>query len=138
MANDKIVVRFIIEVMGRPKEVVQKTLEKVCSFIEERHKIVSKEISDVSIVENSNLLSAFLEVEFEVRNFEELFLAILDFGPTVVEIIEPSKIVIDAGELQAVISDLITKLHNMSNKIQTLHTENIKLKRLLSSKSDNK
>ena len=132
-----IITRFIIEVMGKPPEMVKKTLEQVAKFIEERHDVIKKDISDVERVEKSEIYSGFLEIEFEVKSFEELFLAVVDFGPTVVEIIEPTKITVEASELQGALSDLIAKLHKMSKQMQLIHAENIKLKRMLST-SDKK
>jgi len=123
------ITRFIIEVMGKPESIVEKTLKEVVKSVGERYKIVHTEYSDVEKVEKSTIFSAFVELEFEVKNFEELFLAVIDFGPTVVEVIEPSEVKVTNTELQAALSDLVSKLHLMSKAIQTLKVENFNLKK---------
>jgi len=123
------ITRFIIEVMGKPESIVEKTLKEVVKSVGGRYKIVHTEYSDVEKVEKSTLFSAFVELEFEVKNFEELFLAVIDFGPTVVEVIEPSEVKVTNTELQAALSDLVSKLHLMSKAIQTLKVENFNLKK---------
>jgi hypothetical protein len=125
------ITRFIIEVLGRPEQVVIKTLEKVVETIKQRYEVLNKDYSKADKIKGSDILSAFVEVEFKVKNFEELFLAVLDFGPTVVEILEPSEINVKSSELQAALSDLVTKIHLMSKAIQSLNVNNLKLKKKL-------
>jgi len=119
--------RFIIEVMGRPEEVVKQTLKSVVDSLDKRHKVNNSEYSDVEKVEGADLLSGFVEVEFTVDNFEQAFLALLDYGPTVAEVIKPDKVNLNASELQNVFAEVITKLNTMSKTIQVLKVENFKL-----------
>jgi hypothetical protein len=120
--------RFIIEVMGKPKEIVEETLKKVAESIEDRYEVINKELSELKLLDGSDIFSAFVEIEFKTNSFEDFFLAVIDFGPTVVEILEPSEISIPNSELQAVISDLISKLNLMSKAIQALKINNLKQK----------
>ncbi len=122
------IIRFIIEIIARPKEMVDKTLREVVKVINSRYKVVNEDYSDVELVPNSSLFSGFVEVEFKVKNFEELFDAMLDFGPTIVEVVEPNEIKISSAELQASLSDLLNKIHEMSKIINALKIENLKLK----------
>ncbi len=122
------IIRFIIEIIARPKEMVDKTLREVVKVINSRYKVLNEDYSDIELVPNSSLFSGFVEVEFKVKSFEELFDAILDFGPTIVEIVEPSEIKISSAELQASLSDLLNKIHEMSKIINALKIENLRLK----------
>jgi len=119
--------RFIIEVMGRPEEVVKQTLKGVVNSLNKRYKVNNSEISDIEKIEGADLLSGFVEVEFSVDNFEQGFLALLDYGPTVAEVIKPDKVNLNASELQNVFAEVITKLNTMSKAIQALKVENFKL-----------
>ncbi len=123
--------RLMIEVLGKPKEILIKTLEKVVSTIEERYKLLHSEIMKPKKVKNSDLFSAVLEVEVDFDNFEDLFLCILDFGPTFVEILSPKEFTIKAVEVQNAIADLITKLHLLSKKIEHLTLENLHYKKVV-------
>lgn len=122
------IARFIIEIMARPESIVQATLKKVVDSVKERYKVVRTHYSKTEKVKDSDLYSAFTEFDFEAKKFEDLFAAILDYGPTVVEIIEPKKIDVDRSELQSSVADLIAKIHFMSQTIQMLQLENMQLK----------
>lgn len=122
------IARFIIEVIGRPEELVIKTLDEIIKSISERYRIENKEVSKPETIGQENLLSGFTELDIEFKNFEDLFLAIIDYGPTVVEIIEPKEIKIKSAELQSALAELVNKIHELSKTVQALKIENIKLK----------
>lgn len=121
--------RFIIEVMGKPGKLVTETLKKTVSFLKERYEVLSEDYSEPKMIDKGDLFTAFVEIEFKVESFEDLFLAIIDFGPTVVEIIEPSEVVVTDTELQAALTELVRKVHLLSKGIRALKIENIKLKK---------
>jgi len=122
------IIRFTIEVMGKPPEMVDKTLRQVVKSFGERYKIVHEDYSEIKQIEKSSLFSGFVEIEFEVENFEKLFAAVIDYGPTIVEVVEPSEIKVRNIELQSALSDLVAKFHQFSKAIQYLKVENMKLK----------
>ncbi len=130
------IIRFTIEVMGKPEEIVDRTLKQVVSSFGERYKIVHEDYSKIKKVEGSALFSGFVEIEFEVENFEKLFAAVIDYGPVVVEVVEPPEIKVSDTELQSALSDLVAKFHQFSKAIQYLKVENMKLKEQLSRQSD--
>jgi len=135
-----VVARFMIELTGRPKEVVSQGLGKLSATFEERYKVRHKELSEPELIKGTTLYSAFIEIEFETKNFSEFFSAMLDFGPTVVEILSPKEINIKRDELQDVSTDLMNKIHELSKFIQDLSIENMTLKqqKQLSPKSNKK
>ena len=121
--------RLMIEVLGKPKEILLKTLEKVVLTINERYKVLYKEVMKPKKIKNSEMFSTVLEVEVRFNNFEDLFSCILDFGPTFIEILEPDEITIKSIEIQNTLSDLVGKLHDMSRIIERLTVENLLLKK---------
>lgn len=115
--------------MGRPEAVVEQTLKKVVESVAERHKIIHTDYSAAEKIDKSDLFSAFVEFEFEVDDFEQLFSAVIDYGPACIEVIEPNEIKIKCSALQGALSDLVAKIHKMSQAIQILQVENMKLKK---------
>jgi hypothetical protein len=120
--------RLMIEVLGKPKEVLVKTLDKVVETINERYKVMHKEVMKPKKIKNTDMYSTILEIEVSFNKFEDLFSCVLDFGPTFVEILEPKEIVMRGIEVQNALSDLISKLHVMSKLIERLTIENMQLK----------
>lgn len=121
--------RLMIEVLGKPKDILLETLDKVVLTINERYKVLHKEIMKPKKVKNTEMFLTVLEVEVGFNNFEDLFSCILDFGPTCIEILEPDEIIIKSIEIQNILSDLIGKLHDMSKIIEKLTVENILLQK---------
>ncbi|MBD3312116.1 hypothetical protein GF352_01520 [archaeon] len=126
---ENLTTRFIIEIMGKPGKLVTETLKKTVSFLKERYEVLSEDYSEPEMVDDADLFTAFVEIEFKVKGFEDLFLAIIDFGPTVVEIIEPSEVVVTDTELQAALTELVRKVHLLSKGLRVLKIENHKLKK---------
>ena len=123
------IIRFIIEIMGKPPSIIEKTLRGVVDSFSNRYEVVSTDYSEAEEVKASSLFSAFVEIEFKVKDFEGLFSAVIDYGPTIIEVIEPSMINVSSTELQASLSDLVSKFHSMSKALQMLKLENLKLKK---------
>ena len=51
------------------------------------------------------------EVEFAVKDFETLIQAVIEYGPSAVEMLEPTRLNISAGEAQNVINTVAQMMH---------------------------
>jgi len=69
------------------------------------------------------MFTSHVEFEAEVPNFNDLMAFCLNFGPSVVEILEPSYIHLTAGEMQDMLSDLISKIQIMDKEIKVLSAQ---------------
>ncbi len=110
---------------GRPSEHLIKSLEKHIGVLREIKDIEVHEIKisepKVIPVQNENqsppqekspeMFTAFVECEFEVPNFARLSDTMFDFMPSSVEVIEPSKIYLEATEATDLLNNISGRMH---------------------------
>ena len=124
----KIVVRITAEVLGAPKEHVDKTLQVVLDKLpteEGVNVVASKKYETKEVEGNEKLWSTFAEVEFEAESFKKVLDVCYDYMPSTIEILEPAGMDIDCRDLADFMNDYLTKLHKYSMVLKKLQTENI-------------
>jgi hypothetical protein len=109
-----LVVKAICELLGSPKEHIEKTMELLVKKARELKKtdILKAKVYETREQENS-LFSSFVEFEILFHNMESLMGFCFDFMPSSVEIVEPEKISIESRILSSWINELQAKLHNV-------------------------
>ena len=116
----KVLARVIIEILGAPKEHIEKTLKE---YIESLKKDGKMEIVKEDIVpakEQDKLFSAFAELDIRFANANKLIDFCFDSMPSSVEILEPEKIEMDSAALATTLNDMQSKLHHSDMIIKTL------------------
>lgn len=123
--------RFIIEVMGKPKEMVTKALKDITSEMKKDGHKIEKDTYSKPKKSGKHFFSAFTEFEIIFEHLEDFIGAILDYMPITVEILEPDKADIEIGPLQEIINDLTSRLDNFDKQIRMLQATNVILQRKL-------
>jgi hypothetical protein len=132
MADEKpIRARFIIEVMGKPKEMVTKALKDIIKELKEDGKKIEKESYSKPKKSGKVFFTSFVEFEIICDNLDDFLGVIIDYIPINVEIIEPDIASIGIGPLQEIVNDLTSKLDNLDKQIKMLQASNIILQRKL-------
>ncbi|MDD5086480.1 MAG: hypothetical protein PHV16_01880 [Candidatus Nanoarchaeia archaeon] len=110
----KILVRAIVEIVGKPKEHVENSLKVVVEKIKEGKdlKIIDEKIFDAEPYEK--MFSAFVELELLLNNIDSLIGFCFDYMPSSLEIVEPEKMKFNSNELAAVLNDMVGKLQNIN------------------------
>lgn len=122
MANDKIKARIILEMLGRPKEHLVDTMQKLIEAlakekglvisqkeVHEPKKMEDKTTSELS--EDKQLFTTFAEVDIEVDDLVVLMSIIFRYMPSHAEIVSPESINLNNFNLNIIINDLATRLH---------------------------
>ena len=127
----KILARAIIEVMGKPKEHVEKILGAVVQKAREYRDIEVKNVdkADAEQQKDAELWSAFAELEILVNGIPRLFGFCLDFMPSSIEILEPDSFSIQAKDFSDLTVDLLERLNNLTILSQKLRGESTFLKK---------
>ncbi len=126
---EKIRVRFIFEILGRPPEHVIISLEEFIKKFGEIKgvEIISKKIHEPKEVEDESakgLFATFAEVEAFVSDLNILFGIIFHMLPSNIEVIRPTEISIDNVDLSMLLSELAIKMHKYDEAAKTLVLEN--------------
>lgn len=131
MADKEIKVRVIIEVVGMPIEHVRETLNTLIEKIKEDKDLFleKQEIFEPIELPDLKMFSAFVEADIKFTNIEKLIGFCFDFTPSSVEVLEPLSFIFDARFLNAMLNDMVTKLHRYTMLIRNLDAEYALLKR---------
>tara|TARA_Y100000034_G_scaffold123397_1_gene170088 strand:- start:593 stop:994 length:402 start_codon:yes stop_codon:yes gene_type:complete len=103
--------KSIIEIVGKPKEHITQTMQKVVELIEsnEKFSLTDKKIAETKEVKG--LWSTFGEFEIDFSKFEDIGTFCFEFMPSSLEIISPEELKIDSKEVEEFTNDVLAKLH---------------------------
>ncbi len=139
MKGQKLIVRVIIEIIGAPKEHVDETLKDVEEHLKQQSdmKVIKSNFFKAEQMKDKPFFSAFLEDEIEFKDFDKLSGFIFDFMPSSIEILEPYIFEVPVSDLNAMLNDLIAKLHQYDMVIKNLRAENMLMAREFENKNMN-
>jgi len=121
-----IVTRITVEVLGSPKEHVEKALVDVITKIKSEKQVEVQKVNAYEAKEMDNKLwSTFADIEFETKNIKKLMDVCYDFMPSNIEILEPIGMEIETIDVQDLLNDVLTRLHKYNMVLRKLQTENI-------------
>jgi len=123
--------RIIIEVLGKPKEHIEKALHEYVKKIknDENLVVLAEDFSDAA--EQKGLYSIFVELEMIIKGVSNLVGFCFDYMPSSVEIIKPDHLSMTNLDISNIINDLQAKLHNVDMVTKQLRSENDLLKKNL-------
>lgn len=116
-------IRIIIEVLGTPKEHLEKTMILLSESIEKKYEVLIKNIHE-PVKHSEKFFSSFIELELIVENMSEIIGLVIDYQPSSIEVVEPETITDSAQNLTFVINDLISKIHKFDMQTKILLAKN--------------
>jgi len=120
----KVIVRFIIEIGGKPVENVDKALNLVLNKLKDekkKFKVLDSHLESPELDDKTTLYMGFIEVSVKFKDTSEILAFILDYTPTSVEIEEPETIELNAQDFTGILNDMSTSVLNLNNKIRQLN-----------------
>ncbi len=121
--------KLIIEMLGSPKEHLEKTLKDYVDSLEKDKNIrmVSKDIAEPTPTEQ--LFSAFAELEIEFKDAAKLIDFCFEAMPSSVEIIKPDMLSTESTSLSSLLNDLLARLHVVDMQMKKLSAQSSILER---------
>jgi len=111
---EKVRAILIIEIAGRPAEVVSEALKQHSGKLKNVKgvKVFSEKFSEPKRLESEQeFYTAFSEIEIETESFAKLIELIFEFMPSSVEIFEPAEVLFNAQEATIFANNLASRLH---------------------------
>jgi len=112
---------MMIEVVATTTEAAKDALEKHVEKLEKEKKsiVYSKRYHDAekitaNFANASEAYSLVVELELVAADFDQMFFIVLNYAPSSIEIMEPAKYVLDAGEAQGVLNGLSDIMHRFA------------------------
>ena len=115
-------VRTIIELVGKPKEHIEKTLKDYIKQIKDKYLVTSDVFEKAE--EKDNFFTAFAELEILMKNTEEIIFFAFDYMPASIEILEPEDLILKNNELSGFMNDLLVRLHGLNTGLITARKNN--------------
>jgi hypothetical protein len=125
--------RFVVEAMGSPADLVVKTLEEIVKAIKNTYTVIGSHISKPEKA-GEQFHTAFIEVTIEFKNIEAFFEFMMNYTPSFVEVLEPYKLELSAGELESISNNVMTKIHQYDKSLKSVSSVNRILTRKLEEK----
>jgi len=137
----KITARMILEIVGKPKEHLIETLEKISKEIgeEEGVEMQEKKIHEPEVMKDQEgLFVTFAEIEITVDNPLSLATLMFKYMPSHIEVIEPEKLNITNGGYSDILNELVRRLHGYDELARVFEIEKNILENQIKKLSDKK
>ncbi|MBI4143632.1 hypothetical protein HY486_00090 [Candidatus Woesearchaeota archaeon] len=121
MEAQKVRVRAILEILGAPKEHVERSLKEYVVAIRKVHSI-EKEVHHPA-EQKENMFSAFCELEIVFKDPLELLDFCFESMPSSVEIIEPEFLRMSTSDMTDFLNDLQARLHFADMTVKNLKAQ---------------
>jgi hypothetical protein len=118
----------ILEILGKPKEHVEKTIKEYVQKLkeEDNYMVISEKFSDTK--EKDKMFTTFVELEMVAKGMEPLVDFCFTYMPSSLDISKPEKFNLPNNFISGMMNDLQAKLHNVDMVAKKLRTENDFLK----------
>ena len=118
-------INVIFEVVGNPKEHVEKTIKLVTDRIKEEKGLIfiSEEYGEPEDA-GDNMWGTYCEAEILLKGLDKIAWIAFNFSPASIEIKAPTKIELKDKTLTDFIGDLIARIHEDNTKTMQLTSEN--------------
>ncbi len=130
--SEMIKCRAMIEVLGKPKEHVEQALNGYIERIrgDKNYQVFKSEVYDSEEKEDGFWVT-FGELEFSAKDIPIVIGFCFDYMPSVIEILEPTSLVMRDVDISTFINDLQAKLHQVDMIAKQEKSEKIYLKQNL-------
>lgn len=120
--------KIIIEVLGKPKEHVEKTIRNYVDKIKNDSSfiVLNSEFADAK--EKEELWAMFVELEMVIKGIPKLIAFCFDYMPSSIEILKPEEFSMKKSTVEDLLNDLQARLHNVDMVIKQQKNESEFLK----------
>lgn len=121
-----ILFRAVIEVLGKPKEHVEEAFQSYIKDLkaDKRYKIVTEDYAEIKKQEQEEMWSTFAELEIKAAKLDDLIFFCFNYMPSMIEIVEPSELMVSDVDFSKVLNDLQAKLHHLGIITKQMKAEN--------------
>jgi len=116
--------KVIIEILGKPKEHVEKTLRMYVDKIKDDSDLIILNSEFSEAVEKEKLWATFVELDMIIKGIPKLIAFCFDYMPSSIEISKPEEFVMRKSSVEDLINDLQARLHDVDMTVKRQKNEN--------------
>ena len=121
--------KVIIEVLGKPKEHVEKSIRLYVDKIKEDSDLILLKSDFADCEEKDGFWATFVELEMVVKGIRKLIAFCFDYMPSSVQVLKPESYNLSRAMIEDFANDLQARLHQVDMIIKQLKNENDFLKK---------
>lgn len=125
--KQKIIIRTIIELLGKPKDHVEKTIKLLVAKLKGEKGIIIKNEFISESISQEELFSIYTELELEFESIELLSPFVFNYMPSLIEILEPEEIKLTARDFTNYLTDLQLRLHQIDGTLKLANQEKMNM-----------
>ncbi|MBU0958102.1 MAG: hypothetical protein KKF56_04825 [Nanoarchaeota archaeon] len=125
MTDEKYECSMIFEMIGKPKEHIEKTMGEFMESLgsEKGVEIKEKNIAEVKPYKDSDLFSTFADVNLECNDVNVVVMILFKYMPSHIEVVKPTSLRIDNFSLNNLFNDVMKRLHQYDEIAKTVTFE---------------
>jgi len=116
--------KTIIEILGKPKDHVEKTLRMYTDKIKNDSDLIVLNTEFAKAEEKEKLWSTFAEMEMVVKGIPKLIAFCFDYMPSSVQILKPEELSLKRATIEDFANDLQARLHQVDMIVKNQKNEN--------------
>tara|TARA_Y100000310_G_C20527794_1_gene736945 strand:- start:530 stop:1015 length:486 start_codon:yes stop_codon:yes gene_type:complete len=144
--EDKIIVSFIIEILGRPKEHLEESLKNVVKKLNDEKgvRIIESKIHEPRLLEQkpeqginevkdkvekagmtteNEIYTMFAEVEAELDDLNSLLVVSFNYMPSNIEISHPENFILKNVDIGSILTNTILRLHRYDELVKKISVD---------------
>lgn len=124
--NTKINAEIIVEVLGRPKEHLVKTLEGLIDQMDKEKgvKVEGKKIHEPNPVKDKDdFFSSYAQIELELEEMIHLILILFKYMPSNIEVTYPEKVLLKNMDMSEMFNEITRRLHKYDEVARIMEAE---------------
>ena len=129
--------KIIIEVLGKPKEHIEKTIRTYVDKIKDDSNLIVLKSEFADAQEKGDLWATFVELELIIKGIPKLIAFCFDYMPSSVEILKPEEFSMKKSTVEDLLNDLQARLHQVDMIVKQQKIENEFLKHNLNKSASN-
>src|SRR3989338_9200270 len=129
--------KIIIEILGKPKEHVEKTIRDYVETIKKDSGFIVMNSDFADAQEKDGLWAAFVELDMVIKGLPKLIAFCFDYMPSSVEISKPEELIVQKSTVENLINDLQARLHTVDMVVKKQKNENDFLRHNLAKAAQN-
>jgi len=121
--------KIILEVLGKPKEHVEKALNMYVDKIKNDSDLIVLKTEFAEPKEKEKLWTTFVELEMVVKGMHNLIAFCFDYMPSSIQILKPEEFSLNRSVIEDFMNDLQARLHQVDMVVKNEKNENNFLKK---------
>ncbi|MBI2102794.1 hypothetical protein HYT55_03065 [Candidatus Woesearchaeota archaeon] len=118
--------RTVLEVAGRPREHVEKSLREYIQTLRKdtKYTVLAEEIAEIQKQEKQEIWMIFAEMEIKTASITDIISFCFDYMPSLIEILEPGEMQLSSQNISSLLNDLQARLHQVDMVAKQLRLQN--------------